>query len=114
MNAIQAYLFPPIPAPTPVSPRGLTIEEQFREFHRRNPHVYHRLRELAFQMKGRGHRRIGMKMLFEVLRWQHAMSTSDPASEFKLNNSYTAYYARLLMQQEPALDGLFATRKQKS
>lgn len=40
------------------------------------------------------------------------MSTSDP--DFKLNNSYRAYYARLIMAQEPDLAGLFALRKSEA
>jgi hypothetical protein len=31
--------------------------------------------------------------------------------EFKLNNNYTSRYARLLMEREAGLSGLFATRE---
>lgn len=91
--------------------RRTPIEERFQEFHETNPHVYEQLRNLALRLKRRGRTRYGMKGLFEVLRWQHAMETDDP--EFKLNNNYTAHYARLLMEREPELAGFFEIRKSR-
>ena len=92
--------------------RGATLAEQFAAFHDANPHVYGALRRLALGMVRRGRRRIGMKMLFEVLRWQYAMSTTDAGSEFKLNNNYTSFYARLLAENEAELAGVFELRTQ--
>lgn len=97
---------------TPVEPDYddcQTIEERFAAFHGRNPQVYGALRQMALEAKRRGNRQWGMKGLFEVLRWQHAMATEgDP---FRLNNNYTALYARLLMDQEPELTGFFELRR---
>jgi hypothetical protein len=106
----QLDLYTPL-APLGSRARGLTLEQQFLAFHRTNPHVYQALRRLALELVGRGHRRIGIKMLFEVLRWQYALRTDDPNSEFKLNNAYTSFYARLL-NQEPELCGCFELRTQ--
>lgn len=86
-----------------------TIAEAFEEFHAENPHVYRKLRELALGLVDRGHRKLGIGMLFEVLRWQTMMETTDP-SGFKLNNNYRALYARLLMDREPLLEDVFETR----
>jgi hypothetical protein len=78
----------------------------FWEFHRDNPHVYSKLRDLALELRHRGHRRYGINGLCEVVRWHHALKTTG---EFKLNNNHRPYYARLLMQ-EPALRGFFSKR----
>lgn len=86
-----------------------TLEEAFRAFHRDNPHVYDELRRLALELVDRGHDRIGIGMLFEVLRWQEAMRTTGDCG-FRLNNSHRALYARLLMDREPRLRGVFETR----
>lgn len=106
--------------PTPIAPtqtvnhaRGATLEEQFIAFHTANPHVYDALRRLAIGMVRRGQQRIGIKMLFEVLRWQYAMSTTDAYSDFKLNNNYAPFYARLLMDNEQVLQGAFELRTQR-
>lgn len=90
-----------------------SIKESFVEFHKANPAVYFALQKLAAQMWERGRRRISIKMLFEVLRWDYYLSTNDPNSDFKLNNNYTAYYARMLMLNHPEWDGLFQIKKVK-
>lgn len=86
------------------------IAERFAEFHAKSPEVYSTLVALARQWVAKtGRRRLGIATLFERARWELAISTSDP--DFKLNNSYRAYYARLIMRAEPDLADLFATRE---
>lgn len=97
-----------------VPAEGSTYQERFEDFHRHNPWVYHALVALARGLQQRGHRRVGIKMLFEVLRWQYAMSTVDPSSEFKLNNNYHSRYARLILAQEPDLADIFELRELKA
>lgn len=88
------------------------MEQRFKEFHAKNPQVYVSLVRLARQLKDRGHRKIGIKMLFEVVRWQTMLRTEgDP---FKLNNNYHSRYARKIMDQEPDLEGFFELRELKS
>ena len=86
------------------------IERAFWEFHAANPHVYDRLVHLTRDLMRRGRRKIGIGMLFEVLRWHH-LSTVGDADGFKLNNNYRSYYARLIMSIEPDLDGIFEIRR---
>jgi len=85
------------------------LADKFRVFHEENPEVYNQLRSLALKMRGTGRPKYGIAGLFEVLRWHRALETTD--EDFKLNNSYRAFYARLLMTQEPALKGFFSVRK---
>lgn len=92
--------------------KDMSISERFQAFHSENPHVYWALRQLALDMYGRGVRRYSMKGLFEILRWQYALRTKG--EEFKLNNNYTALYARLLMQQEPELKDFFEVRERRA
>ncbi len=92
-------------------PPGDTLQATFEAFHEANPWIAEALRRLARQLVDQGHRRIGMAMLFEVLRWNVALSTDDPASGFKLNHNYRSRYARLLMAEDPLLDGVFELRE---
>jgi hypothetical protein len=87
--------------------RERSIDERFQRFHEANPQVYDELLKLALRARRAGARRIGVKMLFEVLRWRHTLRTQG--DDFKLNNNYHSRYARLLMQ-EPELRGCFETR----
>jgi hypothetical protein len=89
-----------------------TIEERFNRFHRDNPYVYSNLCRLARDYRGRYRlRRFGIGMLFEVLRWEVSMQTSDP--NFKLNNDFRAHYARLIARQEPDLRDAFELRERR-
>lgn len=105
----------PLQQTRPVSTSGdQTIEEQFKAFHEENPHVAEALAQMALRLKRRGREHFGMKALFETLRFEYALRTDDPNSEFRLNNNYTALYARLLMRQYPELEGFFETRQRRA
>lgn len=85
-------------------------EVAFLEFHHANPNVYTRLVKMARDWKVQGHTKAGINMLFEVLRWEHGMTTRDK-SGFKLNNNYAPHYARLIMGNNEDLVGFFELRK---
>lgn len=85
-----------------------TTEERFNAFHAANPHVYEALVAMARKWKRAGHTSCSMKLLFEVLRWKHGIQTDG--DEWTLNNNYTAYYARAIMERETDLTGFFETR----
>ncbi len=89
------------------------LERSFWEFHSQNPHVYQHLRQLALQLRNSGIQRWGIKALWEVCRYELVLRTSASAREFKLNNNYTAYYARLLMERNPELSDFFETRERR-
>lgn len=89
-----------------------TIDAAFWKFHHDNPGVYKKLVELAYQAKNAGRSKIGMKMLFEVVRWQHLVHTRGDT--YALNNNYTSRYVRLIEECEPELVGLFEKRNIRS
>jgi hypothetical protein len=91
--------------------RLLSLEEKFHRFHDANPDVYAQLYDLAIDWRSRGSEVWSTKGMFEVLRWQRRSLRLDGDQPFKMNNNYTAFYARMLMQ-EPALEGMFEVRRQ--
>lgn len=85
------------------------IPNEFAAFHYLNRHVYRVLVALARQwvsLTGRG--KLGIGALYERARWELAVTTMDP--DYKLNNNFRAYYARMIMAFEPDLDGMFDLR----
>lgn len=106
----QLVLFDTPPAFTPHL-RGVTIDEAFTAFHAANPWVYTALVRLARSLHDRGHNRVGIGMLFEVLRWNWSLHTIDPTSDYKLNNNLRSRYARLIAEQEADLADVFELRK---
>lgn len=82
---------------------------RFEEFHTGNPRVYDVLVALARQwVASTGRTKLGIKTLYERARWEIALQTSDP--DFKLNNNFTAFYARLIMDREADLCDMFDLR----
>lgn len=84
---------------------------RFVAFHEANPHIY-----LGIVWWGRHYRdatgatRLSMQMLIENARCQRGIATKTD-EEWKINNTFVAYYSRLVMAQEPDLDGMFEIRK---
>ena len=91
---------------------SLTIDEKFHLFHEANTEVYDRIVSITRDLKLRGFKRAGMKMIFERLRWLYAIQTVG--EDYKLNNNYTALYARKVMAEHPELNGFFVTRERRS
>jgi hypothetical protein len=90
-----------------------TIEERFLDFHAANPWVYDELVLLARRAKRRGLKKIGIDVLFGNLRWRQAIRTSGDQG-FKMNNDFRSRYPRLIMDQEPDLEGFFEVRALKA
>ena len=82
---------------------------EFMYFHLNNPHIYQHLVELTHKRMDAGHKRGSIKQMFEVLRWEYDLTTTD--NKFKLNNNYTAWYSRLLMDHIPRFNDFFELRK---
>lgn len=86
------------------------IQARFEEFHRKNPHVYEILEELAAEWLA-GHQAVGVKMLWEVLRWRLGVRTDVDEAEYRLCNDYTSRYARLLIAKHPEWADRIHTRQ---
>lgn len=100
-------LHPLVKGPRIIGP----LEVQFRQFHQLNPHVYTALVKLSRWCRARGWRRGSINLLFERLRWEYAVQTHG--DEYRLNNNYRAFYARLLMHDCPDLAEFFDVRVQE-
>lgn len=109
----QLTLFDDAPEFVPVPATG-TIQERFEQFHTQNPWVYVALEKLITEFVAKGRKRIGIRMIWEVVRWHYALSTTDPTSEFRTNDHYHSRYVRLLLENHPEWAGLFELRKLKA
>ncbi len=87
------------------------IVERFDRFHQAHPEVYDELVRLARQAKTAGQKRLGIAMLYEVVRWNRTIAgLPEDGEPFKLNNDFRALYARLIMQCNRDLADVFETR----
>lgn len=83
-------------------------ESLFWAYHQSNPQIYSKLVEFARAAKLAGRTRLGIAMLFERLRWDTMIGALGETT--KLCNTYRAFYARLIMKNEPDLVDFFSTR----
>lgn len=100
-----------MPSLVPVVDPEMTAEERFARFHELNPHVLQLLVRRAERKKRAGRRRVSMKKLFEDLRDEWFETRGEP---FKLNNTFTQFYARLIRERRPDLGELFEFRATKA
>jgi hypothetical protein len=92
---------------------GQTIEARFAAFHEAHPEVYAELAAACRNVMAAGRTHWSIDGAFEVVRYFRYIRP-DEAEAFRLNNSFRARYARLLMEREPDLAGLFEMRELRS
>lgn len=84
----------------------------FLAYHHENKHVYQAFKRLTLKTIAKGFSNYSAKGIFEVLRWETGVS--ETGGEFKINNNYTPYYARMFMNEYPQYEGFFRLRKSKA
>ncbi|MGW1801670.1 hypothetical protein ACWCQN_38580 [Streptomyces sp. NPDC001984] len=87
---------------------GQSIQERFEAFNALNPWVLRHLEQLTADCVTKGFRRVGIGMLFELLRWRYGQATQGDA--FRLNNNFRSRYVRLLIERHTEWAHLFETR----
>ncbi|WP_316201030.1 MULTISPECIES: hypothetical protein [unclassified Bradyrhizobium] len=87
----------------------MSIEERFWAFHESNPKVYQLFDRFTKQVISRGHTRFSSDAILHRIRWETNVETHG--DKFKINDHYSAYYARMWMDLNPDHDGFFATRE---
>ena len=90
-------------------------ETAFWKFHEANPTVYETLVRYAREWKRYNpiSKPVGIDLLYARIRWDFGVNTGSTADNFKLSNNHKPYYARLIMEKNPDLKGVFVTKKQK-
>ena len=92
----------------------MTIQLRFDTFHAENPHVYKLFLQYSRTVKAKGYTKFSAKAVFERLRWYFNFETKSDGDDFKLNNDYTALYARKAMIENPDLQDFFNLRERIS
>ncbi|MFC4512269.1 hypothetical protein [Streptomyces ehimensis] len=88
----------------------VSIQERFEAFHELNPWICDQLETLTADCIRHGSKRVGIGMLFEVLRWQYGRATAGQ-EPWRLNNDFRSRYVRLLLERHPEWAAVFETRR---
>jgi hypothetical protein len=89
---------------------GITIEEAFEAFNTRNPEVYKAFEAQALAAVRLGKRKVSSKQILGYIRWNMFLAI-DQNETFKINDAYTAHYARLFAKNYPQYSGIFNFRE---
>ena len=88
------------------------LERAFNEFDAENPGVYELFKRFTFQIINAGHKHYSSDAVLHRIRWHTSIETRR--DEFKINNNFSAYYARKFHNDFPEYDGFFRTRVTKA
>lgn len=92
-----------------------TIESRFQAFHAAHPGVYKKLREFSFELIAAGWDHFGISVVWERVRYESMLGhRPDEQQPWRLNDNFRSRYARLLIDQEPALAEVFRVRQLRS
>lgn len=87
---------------------------KFLVFHTQYPVVYRLFEQFSLELIGRGHKKLGSKMIIERIRWEISLNGAKDGDGFKINNNYTCYYSRLFIRNNPQYRDYFEFREVKN
>ena len=87
----------------------MTVRESFERFHAENPVVFKLFTRFALEAYASGIRHYGARALLERLRWE--LKVTIKTHDYKINNNYIAYYARLLAAEDARFADFFEFRQ---
>lgn len=87
------------------------LEQDFADFHEKNPKVYELFKRFTFEAIRRGHKHFSSDAVVHRIRWETSVVTTTADVDWKINNNLTPYYARKFMQDYPMYKGFFRTRE---
>lgn len=91
-------------------PQAATIEERFNEFHGSHPEVWTLFVRFSHEVMTAGHEHYSADAVLHRVRWEADIGHCQDAEGYKINNNYSAFYARLFHREYPQHDGFFRTR----
>ena len=89
------------------------LEEQVKEYHKEHPEVWENFVRFTLEKVKAGYKHYSAMGVWQRMRWELSVG-ADGESEFKINNNYVPFYARLFHRAFPQYAGFFRTRHQTS
>lgn len=89
--------------------RNKKIIDDFEKFHRDNPIIYELFKKFTFMLIERGFQHHSSDAVLHRIRWHTNVETYDRTG-YKINDNYTAFYARLFEEDFPQHEGFFRKR----
>lgn len=90
----------------------LSMSKGFAEYHAANPHIYTEFERRALALAAAGATRIAVAKIREEIRADMAVRTLS--TDYKLSNTFTPDYARLLVEAHPQTLGKLIVLKARA
>lgn len=84
------------------------LRKAFARFHQEHPEIYALFDKFAKQAIARGHRRFSADAILHRIRWE--ASVERIGAPYKINDHFSAYYARLWIENNPGRKHFFELR----
>lgn len=102
-------------AQTPLR-KNMTTAERFALFHRTHPEVYALFRQFAEELLAAGRRRYSARAIIYRIRWHTDIKggrgeATDGGNGWKIDNYFSAYYARMLARDDQRFAMFFEFRE---
>lgn len=88
---------------------GISIREGFNLFNEANPHIFNAFERQALIAIRKGRRKLSAKLIINWIRWHEFLESTD--KNFRINDAYQSYYARLFIEKHPHYKNIFEFRK---
>lgn len=85
--------------------------KSFNEYHEAHPEIWDAFKKTTLEAIRRGFKNYSSKSIFEIIRWHR--SGEIKRDGYKVNNNYTADYARKFINEFPEHKDFFRTRELK-
>jgi len=89
----------------------LTRFDHWCEFHQKNPQVFDLFRDFANTARQAGRTRLSARVIGERIRWYTSVDTQG--EEYKVNDHFWPYYARLLTGLDNRFSGFFVMKNKR-
>jgi len=88
-----------------------SIEEKFRAYEEKNPHVYEEFKRNTLELAKAGVKKTSAWLVINKMRWDSMLSVES--FDYKIPNDFIGVYARRFMKQYPQYDGIFTIKSSK-
>lgn len=87
---------------------AIKFNEKFDQYDKDNPHVWNLFVKFTFQLIAIGKTRYSARGIFDRIRWETMIQTTD--DPYRISNNWSPYYARKFHKAFPEHDGFFTIR----
>jgi hypothetical protein len=91
-------------------PMSDDLIKSFQAFDAENPRVYDLFVRFAHEARNAGYQHFSAHGILHRIRWETGVVTRDATADWKVNNNYSAFYARKLVADDPRFKGFFRNR----